>query len=76
MLPKQVREKYANQFAKLQTYRLVYGIHTDYESGHFLAVNKLSKVEKKNVKEIIKDGIQLTEYVKMLAAKDDQNGNE
>ncbi|WP_139891940.1 DUF294 nucleotidyltransferase-like domain-containing protein [Bacillus sp. D386] len=76
VLPKQNREKYANQFAKLQTYRLVYGIHTDYESGHYLAVNKLSKVEKKNVKDIIKDGIQLTEYVKMLAAKGDQNGNE
>ncbi len=76
ILPNEVREKYADQFAKLQMYRLVYGIHTDYESGHFLNINKLSKSEKKNVKEIIKNGIQLTEYVKKLAAKDEKNGNE
>lgn len=75
-MPLQDREKYIDQFTKLQNYRLAYGLHTDYESGHYLAVNKLSSVEKKNLKEIIKDGIQLTEYVRKLVTKDDDDGNE
>ena len=76
VMPPHSREKYATQYAKLQEYRLAYGLHTDYEAGHYLAVDELSKSEKKNLKEIIKDGIQLTDYVKKLIAKGDDNGNE
>jgi CBS domain-containing protein len=76
VMPLQVRKKYIDQFTKLQNYRLAYALHTDYESGHYLAVNKLSNVEKKNLKEIIKDGVQLTEYVRKIVTKDDDDGNE
>ena len=76
ILPSHMRDKYVTHFKTLQHFRLIYGLHTNYESGHYLAVNKLSKIEKKNIKEIIKDGIQLTEFVKQLAAKGEKNGNE
>ena len=76
VMPTHLREKYVTQFTALQQYRLVYGLHTDYASGHYLAVDKLSQVEKKKVKEIIKDGVQLSDYVNKLFAKDENNGYE
>jgi CBS domain-containing protein len=70
------REKYARQFLNLQRYRLQYGIHTSYDSGHYLAIGKLSKQQRKEFKEIMKDGISLFDYVRELVEKDDQYGHE
>lgn len=77
LLPDSVlKEKYAKQFLTLQSYRLQYGIHTGYDSGHYVAIGRLSKQQRKALKEILKDGISLFDYVKKLVEKDDQHGHE
>ena len=76
VMQRHLREKYAAQFSKLQYYRLAYGRHENYESGHYLDVDKLTKDQKKHLKEIIKDGVQLNDYVKKLLAKGENNGDE
>jgi len=77
LLPDYVkRENYASQFLNLQSYRLQYGIHTGYDSGHYLAIDRLSKQQRKEFKDILKDGISLLDYVRKLVEKDDQHGHE
>lgn len=77
LLPDPVsRGKFAEQFLNLQSYRLKYGIHTGYDSGHYLAIEKLAKPQRKVLKEILRDGINLFDYVRRLVEKGDQYGHE
>ncbi len=77
LLPDPVsRKKFIEQFLNLQSYRLKFGIHTGYDSGHYLAIDQLSKPQRKIVKEILKDGIHLFDYVRKLVEKGEQNGHE
>ncbi|MCM3585633.1 DUF294 nucleotidyltransferase-like domain-containing protein [Mesobacillus maritimus] len=67
------RERFITQFIKLQDYRLSYGLHSDYEAGHYVKINQMSKQQQKDLKIIIKDGIQLLNHVKEIVAKDDSS---
>lgn len=57
---------YADNFQKLLELRLFYGDHTTYESGHYLAVNRLSKEDQNQLKEIIKHSTKLYKVVRTL----------
>ena len=76
VLNEENKEKFSRQFLKLQKYRLLYGDHTDYESGHYIYIDRLSKAERKELKDLIKDGQQLNEYVRKFAKKEGHHGNE
>lgn len=70
------KDIYVSQFLLLLNYRLLYGNHKDYETGHFLSIGKLSKVEKKELREIIKTATSLCQYVRRLVEKEGYHGNE
>jgi CBS domain-containing protein len=70
VLPIHDRKLYVEQFIKLLNYRLKYGHHSDYESGHFLEIEKLSKEEKREMKNIIKIGTHLYQEMRKLAGKE------
>ena len=76
ILNEENKEKFSQQFLKLQKYRLQYGNHKDYESGHYLFIDRLSKAEKKELKELIKDGQYLNEYVRRYTEREGPHGNE
>ncbi|MDQ0200534.1 DUF294 nucleotidyltransferase-like domain-containing protein [Neobacillus ginsengisoli] len=59
----QDKELYKTMFLKLLHYRLKFGNHTDYESGHYLQIDLLTKEQKKEIKDIIKNGAALYHYV-------------
>lgn len=61
---------YEEQFIKLLHYRLKFCNHSDYKSSHFLAVEKLSKEQKREMKNIIKIGTQLYQEMRKLAGKE------
>ncbi|MEH7076744.1 DUF294 nucleotidyltransferase-like domain-containing protein [Neobacillus drentensis] len=64
------KDLYKNMFLKLLNYRLQYASHTDYESGHFLPVDKLTKEQKNEIKDIIKHGTNLHQYAGKLIDKE------
>lgn len=66
MMPHQDKSLYSNNFSALLDYRLKHGSHRDYDSGHYVNINKLTKDEKKALKEIIKVGEQFYEHVRKL----------
>lgn len=66
MMPHQDRLLYSKNFAALLDYRLKHGSHRDYDSGHYVNISKLTKVEKKTLKEILKVGEQFYEHVRKL----------
>jgi CBS domain-containing protein len=66
VMPHQDKSLYSNNFSALLDYRLKHGSHTDYDSGHYVNINKLTKDEKKTLKEIIKVGEQFYEHVRKL----------
>ena len=76
ILNEENKEKFSRQFLMLQKYRLQYGNHKDYESGHYLFIDRLSKAEKKELKELIKDGQHLNEYVRRYIEREGHHGNE
>jgi len=61
---------YKTMFLKLLSYRLQFARHTDYESGHFLPIDKLTKEQKNEVKDIIKSGVALHQYAGKLIDKE------
>jgi CBS domain-containing protein len=67
---------YKTKFVKLLHYRLAFGNHTNYETGHYLRIDTLTKEQKKEIKEILKTGAALFRYVKDLIEKEDSDGNE
>lgn len=69
-LPPAARQLYENQFLKLLNYRLSLGDHTNYDSGHYLVVNKLTAEQKKEIKESIKNGPHLYHSIRKLVEKE------
>ncbi len=70
------KRTYRQQFLSLLNYRLLYGNHTDYESGHFLLLNQLTKSQKTELKEIIKYSARLSHRVRKVIEKEGQHGDE
>ncbi|MGZ4159232.1 MAG: DUF294 nucleotidyltransferase-like domain-containing protein [Neobacillus sp.] len=63
------KELYKKMVLSLLDYRLRFGNHTDYDSGHYLRVDLLTKEQKKDVKEIIKNGAALYQYARKQIVK-------
>ncbi|MFB5196417.1 DUF294 nucleotidyltransferase-like domain-containing protein [Neobacillus sp. KR4-4] len=61
---------YQDMFLKLLTYRLQFSTHSDYESGHYVPVDKLRKDQKNELKEIIKNGVALNQHAGKLIEKE------
>lgn len=66
VLPHHDKSLYSNNFSALLDYRLKHGSHRDYDSGHYVNINKLTKDEKKVLKQILKVGEQFYEHVRKL----------
>ena len=62
----QEKSLYRKKFSALLDYRLIYGDKRDYDSGHYVNTSKLTKDEKKSLKEILKVGEQFYEHVRKL----------
>lgn len=65
------KELYKRHLVTLLNYRLLYGNHNDYESGHFLPIQTLTKKQKKELKDIIRNGTAFFRFVRKLLEKDD-----
>lgn len=68
--------QFREDFQALLELRLRYSPTNDYESGHYLAVNLLSKKEQVFLKEAIKRSSTLRKRVRKILEKEDSNGNE
>ncbi|WP_026573114.1 DUF294 nucleotidyltransferase-like domain-containing protein [Bacillus sp. UNC438CL73TsuS30] len=62
---------YKQYFLKLLEYRLHFGNHSDYESGHYLPMASLDKIQRKEVRNIIKNGMTLLQSTIKLVGKGD-----
>ncbi|WP_042460400.1 DUF294 nucleotidyltransferase-like domain-containing protein [Neobacillus dielmonensis] len=65
---------YTKQFLKLLNYRLLLCDQTDYDSGHYLSLKRLTKEQTKDVKDMIKHGAALFAVVRKLLEKEDSYG--
>ena len=65
----QDKDQFKTMFLKLLNYRLQYASHTDYESGHYLPADKLTKEQRNEVKDIIRNGVALHQYAGKLIDK-------
>jgi CBS domain-containing protein len=63
-----------HQFSNILKYRLWFGNHSNYEGGHYLSVHRLTKEQKRELKEAIKHGEVLIHYAIRLIEKDDSLG--
>ncbi|MDQ1004816.1 CBS domain-containing protein [Neobacillus niacini] len=70
-LPSIKRELYKQQFLKLLNFRLTLSKRDNYENSHYLPISTLSKTQKEEVKEILKNGAALYRYVRKLIEKED-----
>ncbi len=70
-LPSNNRELYKQQFLKLLSFRLSLSKPDNYENSHYLPISTLSKKQKEEVKEILKNGVALYRYVKNSIEKED-----
>ncbi|MEH7011648.1 DUF294 nucleotidyltransferase-like domain-containing protein [Neobacillus niacini] len=70
-LPSIKKELYKQQFLKLLNLRLSLSKPDNYENSHYLPVASLSKKQKEEVKEILKNGAALYRYVRNLVEKED-----
>jgi CBS domain-containing protein len=70
-LPTIKRELYKQQFLKLLNFRLSLAKPDNYENSHYLSITPLSKKQKEEVKEILKNGAALYRYVRNLVDKED-----
>jgi CBS domain-containing protein len=70
-LPSIKRELYKQQFLKLLNFRLSLSKPDNYENSHYLPISTLSKTQKEEVKEILKNGASLYLYVRKLIEKED-----
>ena len=52
-------QDYKDKFTQLLQFRLVYGKQENYEAVHYVTIDSLSKEQKKELKEIMKTGIEL-----------------
>jgi CBS domain-containing protein len=67
---KEEKETYMHHFSTLLKYRLLYGNHSDYESSHYLNITTLSKVQKKEIKEILKTARSIYDQLRRLIEKE------
>ncbi|MGG5252332.1 DUF294 nucleotidyltransferase-like domain-containing protein [Neobacillus sp. SM06] len=67
---------FISDFSRLLEIRLLYGDHSSYNSGHYLPVESLPKIDQNRLKEIIKHGANLQKKVRKLLEKGDRYGNE
>lgn len=65
------KKLYQDQFNKLLHFRLIFGNHSNYESGHYLSIGKMPKMLRKELKEIIQAGIKLNHHARTLVEKED-----
>ncbi|MGG1676179.1 DUF294 nucleotidyltransferase-like domain-containing protein [Neobacillus sp. NRS-1170] len=65
------KDLYKKRFLQLLNYRLLYGNHTDYKSGHYIPIQILSKEQNKELKTIIRNGAAFFRLVRRLIEKDD-----
>lgn len=63
-------------FIKLLQFRLQHADHHHYQSGHYVPLDRLSKKEKLDLKEILRTGQQLHSTARRLIEKDVTHGNE
>ncbi|NRD77972.1 hypothetical protein HPT25_11310 [Bacillus sp. BRMEA1] len=75
ILPSRLKDLYQHQFIQLLNYRLSYAQHSNYHTGHYLPINKLTKEEMKEFKDIIRNGTALFNTVRKLIEKEDSYGN-
>ncbi|MBT2691945.1 hypothetical protein J7E32_02940 [Bacillus sp. ISL-55] len=66
LMPVQDKSLYSKNFTALLDYRLKHGSNSDYDSGHYVNTSKLTKDEKKSLKEILKVGEQFYEHVRKM----------
>jgi CBS domain-containing protein len=64
------KDLYKALFLKLLNYRLLFASHKDYESGHYLPADNLTKEQKNDIKDIIKHGMTLHQHVSKLINKE------
>ncbi|RSD26307.1 hypothetical protein EJA10_14825 [Mesobacillus subterraneus] len=62
----QEKKYYIENFNALLSFRLAHALQTDYESGHFIRVEHLSKEDKKELKQILKAGKELHDKTSRL----------
>ncbi|WP_237389677.1 DUF294 nucleotidyltransferase-like domain-containing protein [Bacillus sp. USDA818B3_A] len=74
--PARDKSFFKQQFLKLLNYRLRYSDQSDYDSGHYLTINQLTKEQIKEVKDIIRNGAILFHNVKRLLEKDGLDEDE
>jgi CBS domain-containing protein len=70
------KESYKSQFSMLLKYRLLYGSHSNYDASHYLNITRLSKMQKRELKEILKTVISLGNHLQRLIEKEGFHGNE
>jgi CBS domain-containing protein len=70
-LPSIKRELYKQQFLKLLDIRLNLSKPDNYENSHYLPMTSLTKKQKNEVKEILKNGAALYRYVRNLIEKEE-----
>lgn len=75
-LPIEDQHFFAVNFANLLQFRLRHADHHDYQSGHYVFLERLSKSEKHELKEILKAGEQLYTKTRRLIEKDVKHGYE
>jgi CBS domain-containing protein len=71
VLPSIKRKLYTQQFLKLLNIRLSLAKPDNYENSHYISIAALSKKQKEEVKEILKNGAALYRYVRNLIDKED-----
>jgi CBS domain-containing protein len=70
-LPSLKKELYKQQFLNLLNIRLALSKPDNYENSHYLPISSLTKKQKKEVKEILKNGAVLYHYVRNLIEKEE-----
>lgn len=70
------KASYSRNFSNLLNFRLKHGIHSDYASGHYVNGAQLTKLEKKELKDILKAGERLFIKARKLIEKGVKYGNE
>lgn len=75
-LPLTKKHLWKQQFLRLLNFRLALGDHKTYVTGHYLRISSLTKQQKKDFREILKNGEALYRYVKKFIEKEKENGNE
>lgn len=65
------RELYKHLFLKLLHDRLTFGNHSDYLSGHYVSISSLTKEQRNEIKNIIKNATSLFYSICKLVRKED-----